>query len=83
LTLRRAARKPDDRSVRETETELAACLAALRRFAEAETLLLPAYEALRSSADADSGSVQAARRQLVALYEAWGKPVQAERLRVP
>jgi len=53
---------------------LGTCLTHLRRFAEAEQLLLEGYADLRSISGDDNRYTQDTLRRLVALYEAWGKP---------
>lgn len=62
---------------------LGSCLTALRRFKEAEPLLLASYSALSDGSDGstDDGRVREALQRLVDLYEAWGKGAEAGRYR--
>ncbi|MCA0374895.1 MAG: serine/threonine-protein kinase [Gemmatimonadetes bacterium] len=63
------------------ESILGEGLTAARRFAEAEPLLLRGEQALTASRGEGSPLVQDARKRLVTLYEAWGKPQQAAQWR--
>ncbi|MCP4250380.1 MAG: serine/threonine protein kinase [bacterium] len=54
-----------------------ACLVDVGRFAKAEEALLDAYETLSSQLESGHPWVQNALSNLVALYEAYGKPEQA------
>jgi hypothetical protein len=54
-----------------------AALAGLRRFAEAEGLLVESYTVLSNDASAIPMFVNQASERLVSLYEAWGKPEKA------
>ncbi|MFN7669673.1 MAG: tetratricopeptide repeat protein [Planctomycetota bacterium] len=70
LTLRRQLVGPSHRSVVDAKLQLGRCLAALRRFAEGEQLLLDAcaaYEAMPAPAQREA----AIRDGLAPLYEAW------------
>jgi hypothetical protein len=58
-----------------------ACLTALRRFPEAETLLLRAHAALLASLGPTHDRTLETRRRLVSLYEAWGQPRLADPFR--
>jgi hypothetical protein len=49
-------------------------LAGLRRYAEAEVLLLDSYSVLSSDSSAIPAFVDEAGERLVSLYEVWGKP---------
>ncbi|MFL6198476.1 MAG: tetratricopeptide repeat protein [Thermoanaerobaculia bacterium] len=64
-----------------TESVLGAALAGQGRFAEAETLLVPSYPVLRDKVGAGAEKTQKILRSLVELYEAWGRPREAERYR--
>jgi tetratricopeptide (TPR) repeat protein len=77
LELRRQALPPGHWLVASSESVLGACLTAERRFTEAEALLLHAYAGLESSRGRDHERTVEARRRLVALYEAWGRPDRA------
>jgi tetratricopeptide (TPR) repeat protein len=57
------------------------CLTSAGRYPEAESLLLQAYAALRSSSGEDNSYTLDAVRRLVTLYESWGRLDQAERYR--
>ena len=54
-----------------------------RRYAEAELLLTESHNALEASLSGRDPRTQAARRRLVALYEAWQKPNAAARFSQP
>ena len=56
-----------------------ASLSALDRFADAEPLLLQAYEILSSNAGARVSQVESALQYLADLYTAWGRPEDAAR----
>jgi hypothetical protein len=58
---------------------LGACFTALKRFPEAEPLLLASYGGARS-ADTAGGSVtvREALERMVGLYQAWGRSEEAE-----
>jgi len=56
-------------------------LAVLQRYAQAEPLLLDNYAVLRKQTGDDDRRAQQARRWIVELYEAWGRPRQADRFR--
>jgi tetratricopeptide (TPR) repeat protein len=58
-------------------------LTAMGRFEEAEKLLKPGYESLAQSEGAGPAYVRRARRDLVALYEKWGRKELALGLRTP
>ena len=59
------------------------CLTALGRFDEAERLLLGSFAALRESHGLEHEYTHKARLALVALYEAWERPEEAQRYRTP
>jgi non-specific serine/threonine protein kinase/serine/threonine-protein kinase len=59
--------------------ELGGCLCDLRRFDEAEPLLLEAYDLLEATLKPDDHHVQRTVQELVALYEAWQRPEDAAR----
>jgi serine/threonine-protein kinase len=77
LDLRRKALPPGHWLVSSSESVLGACLTAEGRYAEAEKLLLRAHTGLESSRGRDHARTVEARRRLVALYEAWGRPDRA------
>ena len=57
------------------------CLTDLQRFAEAEVELRAAYECRQATLEDGHPLIGKARKRLVALYEAWGRPEQAESYR--
>jgi serine/threonine protein kinase len=79
LEQRRQALPPGHPKMAATESLLGACLAGQKRYAEAEPLLLSGYQALAKDPGTPEAQRQKARRRLVALYEAWGKPSEAAR----
>ena len=74
---------PGDWRISVVETVVGGCLADLGRRAEAEPLLLGAYENLSRSTGPTAGATRQALEQLVALYEAWGRPERAAEYRAP
>ncbi len=60
-----------------TARNLGVCLVKQKRFADAEPLFIEFYDVSAKSRDASPAAVQAAGRQVVQLYEAWGKPEKA------
>jgi tetratricopeptide (TPR) repeat protein len=69
---------PDDRwQTAAPSSILALCLVSQRRFAEAETLLLGAYESLLPRFERAHPRVQRVIERAVALYEAWQRPADA------
>ena len=73
---RRRTFQEDDWSVGATKSLLGAALTALRRYDEAEAVLLDARRDLQAEPGQDR-EVRATRSRLVALYEAWGRPDKA------
>jgi serine/threonine protein kinase/tetratricopeptide (TPR) repeat protein len=67
--------------IAEAKAGLGHCLLRARRLDEAEPLLRDGYEGLRVSRETLPEDVRAVRRDLVALYESWGRPEQAARYR--
>lgn len=65
------------------ELDLGKALTRLERYGEAESLLLKSYPVLLNSLGEAHEAVQRARRSLVELYIAWGRPEQAVRYRSP
>lgn len=63
------------------ESILGASLTGQKRYAEAERLLLANHAILRGRTEAGSGPARQALSYLVSLYEAWGRPQEAERYR--
>jgi serine/threonine-protein kinase len=56
---------------------LGACLVALKRFDEAESLLLASYSTLKEKRGDDHSATKRTRGVLADLYRAWGRPQQA------
>jgi serine/threonine-protein kinase len=77
LAIQRKALPQGHPDIAESESALAACLIRLKQYGEAESLLLDAYPILRAKRSDRYPLTQKARRNLVELYEAWGKPQQA------
>ena len=57
--------------------KLGGCLFALKRYADAEPLLVSRFDAFRGAKDAQKQVLQTAGERVVKLYEAWGKPEKA------
>ena len=72
---------PDTARIARAQTFLGASLIALGRFAEAEPLLLAGRAALVAERGAAHRWTSDAERNLVALYDTWGRPAEAERYR--
>jgi len=68
---------PEDTARESMRVVLAATLVGLHRFAEAEKLLLEALGNLQRSKDASPSAIAGAAKELVSLYDAWGKPEKA------
>jgi tetratricopeptide (TPR) repeat protein len=77
LEIRRASLPAGHWLSASSESALGACLTAERRFGEAEGLLLRARSSLDSALGAGHPRTVEARRRLVSLYEAWGRPEKA------
>ncbi len=71
----------DGLSVADAKTTLAECLTAKGMFIEAEPLVLEAFLIYRQIRGDDYVRTTQARDALVALYEAWNKPGEAEKYR--
>ncbi len=74
LAVREQVHPPDHWRVDEARAALGACLVRQRRFGEAESLLVQAYERLSASRGAAAAEAREALDGVVALYEAWGRP---------
>jgi tetratricopeptide (TPR) repeat protein len=83
LRLRRRALPAGHWLIASSEGVLGECLTRRGRYREAETLLLRSHEALAAAMGETHERTAEARRRLVALYEAWGRPARAERYRDP
>jgi serine/threonine protein kinase/tetratricopeptide (TPR) repeat protein len=62
-------------------SDLGVCLKAQGRFAEAEPLLVQGYTALQASRGGRATITREALQRLVGLYDAWGRPAEADRYR--
>ncbi len=67
----------DDHVLGNLETALGECLLALKRYSEAEPLLLTGYDKLQVRPDSPDALTAAARHRLHDLYTTWNKPSQA------
>ena len=63
------------------QIEQARCLKELGRFEEAEPLLLVGLRRVEAEHGPDHDQTNAVRAHLAALYEAWGKPDEAQQYR--
>ncbi len=77
LRIRRAALDPGHRYIGDTESGLAATLAARNKFGEAESMQLGAYNGFLSTLGADNNRTRRAARRLADLYDAMGRPDEA------
>ena len=76
-------RLPDTRArVAEVQSTLGRCLTGQRRFEQAEAVLLESHSVLREERGLEHRSTQQSLEWLVGLYEAWGRPEDAERYRM-
>ncbi len=66
-----------------TRLALGRCLTELRRYDEAEPLLLASYPVIREARGDEAEFTRRARQALVDLYTAWGRPAEARRYRAP
>jgi hypothetical protein len=64
-----------------TASTLGEALTAEKKFAEAEPLLLPAYDDLKSSQGATHPRTVEALNRIIVLYEAWHRPDDAAKYR--
>lgn len=85
LAMRIKLRGDDHVEVAGNRSRLAEVLTKIRQFEEAEALLLAALPIFQAGSDDQDEDVQQTYRNLIALYEAWGKPDRAEpyRARLP
>ena len=81
LEIRKKNLPPGDFWIPFTESTLGECLLAQKRYAEAETLLISGYTGMKSVAGDKDARVGEGRQFLVKLYEAWGKPKEADQYR--
>jgi serine/threonine protein kinase/Flp pilus assembly protein TadD len=68
------AKPPAPWRVPDAESVLGGCLTALRRFPDAEPLLVKSYPALQRDKGEGAKHAEEARQRIVDLYTAWGKP---------
>jgi tetratricopeptide (TPR) repeat protein len=78
LRIQRASLGDGDWRTAATRAILGEALTALRRFPEAETVLLEAGSVLKDVPGPQAREYQATRGRLVALYQAWGRPEKAQ-----
>ncbi|MHC5005991.1 MAG: serine/threonine-protein kinase [Planctomycetota bacterium] len=81
IRLRRLAYSGDDLRITMAQIEQAGCLKELGRFEEAEPLLLVGLRRVEAEHGPDHGQTNSVRARLAALYEAWGKPDEAQQYR--
>ncbi len=77
LAIQRVTFAADHRRVADSESSLGACLTSLGRFEEAEPLVVASYESLTASLGPEHRRSLGALDRVIALYEAWGRPVDA------
>jgi serine/threonine-protein kinase len=81
LALRRAGLPTGHRYIGDSLSDLGFCLTRLNRFGEAEEHLLEAYRQFLRELGADDDRTTRTLRRLESLYQAWGRPERAARLR--
>jgi serine/threonine-protein kinase len=81
LDLERASLPPEHVRVMRTERTLATCLINLRRFEDAEPLLLDVHRKLVALEGPDGTYAAGTARDLATMYELWGRPDEAARFR--
>jgi eukaryotic-like serine/threonine-protein kinase len=81
LAVRRRLFPPGDWRIAEAQSLLGAALIAQKRYADAEPLLLAAYEGLKPVRGFEDWERVANQARLVELYEALGRPQQASAYR--
>jgi tetratricopeptide (TPR) repeat protein len=77
LEARRRTLPEGDSRIARAESLLGGALTALGRHAEAEPLLLHAYDVLKRTPGLEGRDAQTTATRLVALYDAWGQPEKA------
>jgi serine/threonine-protein kinase len=70
-------KQPDSWRTADAESVLGSCLAAQRRFQEAEPLLVRSYTALKQDEGDGAKQASVARQRIIDLYTAWGRPDRA------
>jgi eukaryotic-like serine/threonine-protein kinase len=81
LAMRRSVLPPQHPHNAQAEQLVGASILARHRYGEAERYLLPSHEQLRAAYGEDDPRTRAARRRLLALYEALRQPNEAARFR--
>jgi len=77
LRILESAHQPGHFQIDMTRSMLGECLTTRGRYEDAERLLVDAYEALRDKLGEGAGVTRRARKSVVGLYEAWGRPDRA------
>jgi tetratricopeptide (TPR) repeat protein len=73
---------PDHPGIAAARGALGECLVIETRYAEAEPLLVESYKVFQTRVGSADPRTQSARVRLHKLYEAWGKPDEAQRYRL-
>jgi len=81
LAIRQKVLLKDDVLISYATSALGECLAAQKRYAEAEPLLTDSYNELHSKLGDQNKRTIEARQRLAKLYDDWNKPDQAARFR--
>jgi len=81
LEIRRQALPAEDWQTASAESALGSCLARLRRYDEAEPLLVNSYSILKTKRGPADALTLETLTQLIDLYQAWGKPDKAAQYR--
>ena len=71
----------DDQQIANTQSLLGACLTALKRYEEAEALLLESYPRIESTEEESDDLARAAGQRIIDLYNSWGYPDKANEWR--
>ncbi|HEY3241803.1 MAG TPA: serine/threonine-protein kinase, partial [Phycisphaerae bacterium] len=80
---RRQVLSPEHWLTAYAENMLGGALTALGHYEEAEPLLLHSYPRIRDTLGRNDDRTFRARRRIVDMYEAWGRPADASRYRIP
>jgi serine/threonine-protein kinase len=81
VQIRQQALPDDSKRIAEAQMAWGRCLIELQQYPEAESALRDAHALLRDRGNDPDVGAPRARRLLVSLYEAWGRPQQAARYR--
>jgi serine/threonine-protein kinase len=68
--------------IAEAQSALGNCLAALKRYDEAEPLLVESYSSIKSLRAESDWLTRRALGRVASLYQAWGKPEKAAQYRL-